>query len=207
MIITDIQPQVKRKGRSSVFIDGEFSFGIDNVDLILYHLKIGKEISNEEFDRIITNCLLEKAKSKVARLVSFSAKTEKEIKTRLKEEYSDEIIEKVISLYKKYGYINDEEYAKKYISDSFKLKGDGPNKIRYNLRTKGIKDEYIDNALCDDSFDWHSLCLKVLNKKLKGKVPADYKEKSKIYNFLATRGFSFDTIKEVLEDYLSENRK
>ena len=41
MIITDIQRQKHNDKRFSVFVDGEYTFSVSDVDLLYYKLKVG----------------------------------------------------------------------------------------------------------------------------------------------------------------------
>ena len=69
-IITDIVPQVNSPSRFSVFIDGEFSFGISDFDLYNLRLSKGDEITEEKMAEIESIIDIDKCKNYAIDLVS-----------------------------------------------------------------------------------------------------------------------------------------
>lgn len=206
MIITDIKQQVKNDKRYSVFIDGEFAFGISGVDVLYYKLKIGDEITPGKCNEIMEEAIFGKARDKAARLITFKPRTEKEIRQRLLEdEYPSEAVDRVINIFEKYGYINDEKYAKDYVADCLKLKGYGAHKIKYELHMKGVCDEYIEMALEGTENAQEEKAYVLLEKRLKGRRDIDYKERKKHSDYLARKGYSYDIINAVFKRLIDEN--
>lgn len=195
MLITSVSEQKKKTNRVSVYIDNKFAFGMTKVDALYYHIKEGEELSIERYNRILEELIYAKARDKAVKLLGFSAKTENELLKRLEEDYSTEICSKVIETLKNYGYINDTAYANSYINDSFKFKGWGKNRIRLELKRKGIDDDKIETALEDAELDEEEKVCEILKKRLKGCTSPDYKERAKHTRYLVSRGFSYDTIK------------
>lgn len=202
MIITDIQPQVKNQSRLSVFIDGKFAFGIDKNDCLFMGLKIGDTLTQERYNYIIDNAVYTNAYKKADRFIGFKMRTEKEVRDKLKEEeYSDDIIERVISSMIKYKYIDDEAYAQMYANDCRSIKKWGPQRIKIELYKRGVNTSAIENALQNLNIeDTDEIIKNLLEKRIKD-TPIDLKEKQKHFNFLLRRGFNSDDIKRALEEY------
>ena len=124
MIVTDIKPQAKNSKRVNLYLDGKFYCGLELFTVMKHRVKIGNDYTaNEIIDIQIAEeegvCL-----NYALNLLSKSVKTEKEIITKLKKRgYVSEIIDKVIFKLKDYGYVNDEEFAEKYINSYSKNKG------------------------------------------------------------------------------------
>lgn len=202
MKITKIEKQKKNLKRYSVFIDDEFAFGIDEVDLLYYKLSENTQIDETKYNFILENVIYNKAKNKAVKYISYQPRTEKEVTEKLKEcEYSDDIIFRVIETMKKYNYINDKEYAKNFLTSKLNLKGYGIFKISFDLKQKGISDDIINDIIENTELNENKRALEVLEKKLRGKKISDYKEKQKLYNFLLRRGFSYDVIKEAVNNF------
>ena len=123
MIITDIKKQVKDTERYSIYIDNKFVFGLSGVDVLYYRLKIGNEISQEKYDEILDNVIYEKAKNTAVKFLGYRARSKKELRDKLIKDYDEDITNKVISMLEKYGYVNDEEYARAYVRDCLILSG------------------------------------------------------------------------------------
>ncbi|MDO5388834.1 MAG: RecX family transcriptional regulator [Clostridia bacterium] len=202
MKITDITQQVKHPNRVSVFIDGKFAFGMEKEDCLFMGLKPDTELTKERYDYIVDNAIYTRAYKKADRYIGFKMRTEKEVRRKLKEEeYSDDIIERVIASMLKYKYINDEAYALMYAKDCVKLKKWGPQRIKAELLKKGVSSSFIDSALEQlDLSNTDEIIDTLLQKRIK-ETPIDLKEKQKHFNYLLRRGFKYDDIKQALDKY------
>ncbi len=202
MIITDIKKQVKDTERYSVYIDNKFVFGLSGIDVLYYRLKTGSEISQEKYTEILENVIYEKAKNTAVKFLGYRARSKKELKDKLIADYSEDITNRVISMLEKYGYVNDEEYAKAYVKDCLNLKGWGQKRIALELTKRGIDKNIIVKALPEENTEQLELIEKLLLKRLKGNTNIDFKEKKKHFDYLARRGFVPSDILEVFDKVL-----
>jgi len=76
-------------------------------------------------------------------------------------------------------------------------RGQGPVKIKYELRQKGVSDEVSSLALESVDVDWFELVAAVADKKFGSSPPADAKERAKRSRFLQQRGFEFEQISAI----------
>lgn len=209
MIITKIEKQKNNNKRYSIFIDNEFAFGIDEIDLLYYKLKENEPLDNEKYEYILNKLLLKRAKDKALKYLGYKMRSKNQVIKKLQEyEFPSNVIDKVIRVLEKYNYINDEDFAKAFIKDKLNLKGHGVFKISYDLKMLGVDEEIFKKYLYDEEFiNEEEKAKGLLLKKLGNKniEDLDYKEKQKIYAYLARRGFSYDSIKKafngLLEDY------
>lgn len=74
-------------------------------------------------------------------------------------------------------------------------RGQGPVRIRSELRSRGVPDDVIEQALAECEVDWFDLAARVSEKRFGEALPADAKERAKRARFLQQRGFSFDHIR------------
>lgn len=210
MKITDIEQQKHNSERYSIYIDNKFAFGLEAIDVLNFRLKAGDEISPDKYNIITQQGIYAKARDKAIKLLGFKARTEAEIIRRLKdEEYSDEIIEKVTSFLKQYGYIDDESYARAFIKEKFTLKGYSAKRLSYELKLKGIGSDIITSAvreLKDENvLDEKNMAVELLRKKLKGETNTDDKQRKRLYGFLARRGYSCSDIKYAFNKVFQED--
>lgn len=209
MIITKIEKQKNNNKRYSIFIDNEFAFGIDEIDLLYYKLKENEPLDNEKYEYILNKLLLKRAKDKALKYLGYKMRSKNQVIKKLQEyEFPSNVIDKVIRILEKYNYINDEDFAKAFIKDKLNLKGHGVFKISYDLKMLGVDEEIFKKYLYNQEFiNEEKKAKDLLLKKLGNKniEDLDYKEKQKIYAYLARRGFSYDSIKKafncLLEDY------
>lgn len=200
-IITDITPQVNSQNRFSVFIDGEFAFGISDFDLYTLRLSKGDEITEDKMAEIESVISIDKCKNYAVDLVSRKMYTEKEIRTKMMhKEFSQTAIDSVIDILKEYGYINDEAYAAIYCEHY--MQKYGVKKLEFELKNKGVSSEIIENALSginnDDTLE------EMIRKKV-GTKELDYKEYSKTVRYFLSKGFEYDVIQEILNKLRDES--
>jgi regulatory protein len=106
----------------------------------------------------------------------------------------------------RYGFLNDELYAKDY-ANLLSARGYGKYVIARKLREKHLSEDFICAAISQVStenndakraFDFKIRMLKT------EKDPKKHREK--LYRFMLTRGFSGDIIRQLYEEYLQENQ-
>lgn len=205
MKITNLEPQKKYKNRLNVYIDGEFAFGIDEFDAARLRLKEGKEITEAELCNIKNDVLFSSAKDYALKLVSTNFYTEHAVKNKLKNrKYDDETIERTIVFLKEYNFINDIDYAKKYIEECVNIKKYGKHKIKAMLKEKGISSEITEDAMSYYDFEETESrnLFPLMKKKLGGNF--DYKNTAKAKRYFVSHGYDYAAVDSVLKAVIEE---
>jgi len=203
MTITAIEVQKKNSDRCSVFIDGEFAFGMLMQDAYLMGLKAGSEISPRELNELKQTVVLTDAKNLALKYLSYSMRTKREVIQKLKTyDFGEDLIEEVIAFLERYNYIDDADYAEKYIAGKSKA-GYGEWRIKQELFRKGIDSDIINSSLEENCEDPTEEILRLLEKRIKSETEDEFnkKERQKIYNLLNSRGFGYDDSKSALRIY------
>ncbi len=125
----------------------------------------------------------------------------------LKKNDNEKIVDKVISLFKEYGYLNDREFARQFIKDRLINKKKGRLRIKYDLKNEGINTEIIDELLSSIEDDTEiETAYKLAESKLRTAKKQDVlKLKGKIFRFLQSRGFGRSTCSKVLSKLFKNN--
>ncbi|WP_346938311.1 recombination regulator RecX [uncultured Clostridium sp.] len=200
-VITKIEAQKKKDNRVNIFINDEFAFGCSS-ELVYYHnLAKGKEINVEELKKVVVEDNYLTAKTKTLKYIERALKSEFQVREFLqKKEYEDNVIDRVIEFLKEYKFIDDEYYAKAFVTQNIRIEGKG--NIKYKLIKKGISEDMINSTLSEiSSEDEEAVALKLAEKKLKVLCKNEgniNKIKSKLNTFLISKGYNFDTIKSVV---------
>lgn len=108
-----------------------------------------------------------------------------------KEAEINEILQKLANL----KYIDDQYFLQIFIRDQLARKPQGARMIKQRLFQKKIFDDRIDQVLEAEYGNEFDHAEKALLRKAKIGQKKDYQ---KIYRFLCSRGFKYETIKEVL---------
>ena len=190
--ITAIEVQSKDKTRANVYLDGEFFAGV-SIELCVKHsLKKGLEVDEKFLQELIFEDDKGKALSKAVKYMGANLKSCQQIREYLKKkEYSKEIVDYVIDKMQEYKYLDDEAYARAYIS-AYSSKY-GKLKLIQALKAKGIKDTTIDNVFAEDELKMQDSIEKVASKYLKNKEITN-ETLVKLNRFLYSRGYEFDQI-------------
>jgi len=195
--ITEIK-KVGRGERYKLYLDGEYA-GVYEAEILARHsLKTGEKYNKDFFDELEIENGDYACFNRSLNALEKSMKSEKMLKTYLKEKgYPISCINKAIEKLKEYGYIDDEAFAENFIASYSSSKS--KRKIKYDLMGKGINEEIIERKLsCLDDEDEREKCLKFASKFMRNRE-YDLKNKQKLYNHLAGKGFSFDDISYIWE--------
>lgn len=195
MKITDITPQKHNKNRVSVFVDGEYSFSLENTDMVRLKVKIGNEITDEDILRFNTECNLTKAKNRVMDIINRRLLPKKAvIDDLLKHGFDKDIAKKAVEEFENLGYINDEFFASQYAKDAYEYKKHGKLRIINDLVQKGIEKDLAKEILCQLDIDEKDNILDILNARFSNLDFSDFKQKNKAIRYLATRGYNISDI-------------
>lgn len=95
------------------------------------------------------------------------------------------------------GLQSDERLAEALVRSRIN-RGQGPLKIRAELRNRGVDDSLAQETLAASAVDWTELAGKVCLQKFGDAPPVDARERARRARFLQQRGFSFDQISETI---------
>ena len=98
---------------------------------------------------------------------------------------------------------SDQRFAENYLRYRSQ-RGFGYQKIRQELKERGVDAELISEALAESDIDWFALAAGVRCKRFGEQQPEDYKERAKQQRFLQYRGFSHEQITESFSKYYYE---
>lgn len=197
-IVTKIEELDKK--RSKIYINQEFAFVLYKGEIRQYKIKIENEIDNHTYNVIRDEILPKRAKKRCLNLLQKRPYTECKLREKLVEGYyTQDIIEEAIHYVKSFHYIDDYEYACQYIF--YHKESETRKKIEEKLMIKGISKEILNQAF-DDSYDDAEeqqeielqQAKKFLEKKKYNPETMDWKEKQKIYAYLARKGITSSII-------------
>ncbi len=210
MQITRIERQKHNTERFSIFLDEQYAFSLGGVDVLYYKLVVGLEITEELYDYLMDEVLFKKAREKAIHFLGYRARSRKEMIDKLKEEeYPEVIIDKVLDMLESYNYINDYSFAESYTKTRIKSKGIGLDRIKYELRTKGINSntihEVLENLTDELEIDEDELCLAKLKKRARDETDLDEGDKRRLYQYLLRQGFTYDIVNRCFKKYFSDD--
>ncbi len=199
MKISKIEVQKKNKKRSSIFINGEFKFGLTTDIILKYDLKEGDEISEDDIKNLLLAEEKERLKQRAFRLLGYRSRSIAEMKQRLiRLGYEPEIVELVVQDLMEEGVLNDQRFVKEFTSDYTELKPRGNVYIMNELRRKKVDAGLIEEVL--KNRNEKEIIKNLIQKKFSDLNISDPKQKAKIIRRLMSRGFTPQAIYEVIDE-------
>lgn len=219
--ITKISQQVKRPDRFSVYVNEKYSFSLNEYQLANSGLRSGKVLSKDELENFANESQFGKAYERTLNYVMIRPRSEKEIKDYLtrtflypkpkvftdksgkrhiKPQSVDKeqiklMIERVMQRLSEKGYINDESFAKSWVTSRQLHKTSSIRRLQQELYAKGISSDIISSVLEDSDLDDRNNLKEVIIKKRR---LSRYQDNTKLMQYLLRQGFSYEDIKEEL---------
>lgn len=202
-MVTKIEPLTKTKFK--VYLDSEFAFVLYKGELSRFGIREGGEISEQTVEKICTEVILKRAKLRAMHLLEDMDRTEAALREKLRQGfYPQDAVEGAVQYVKSFGYLDDARYAENFVRSRQDSKS--RKEIRALLLRKGISPEQIEAAFeaCYDDADddgEQEAIRKILKKKRFSPENCDESELQKIYGYLARKGFRYDAVRQVIQNY------
>lgn len=200
-----IVKELKRKG-NNVFV----SFNEGDIISVPYdvflknYLHVDDALTEKQINNIVEDSTIYRIKQSSFRYLSGRNHSKYELKIKLqKKQYNVDLILKVLRELEQQGFVDDEKFANDYYSSQIRRKK-GLLQIKANLGKKGVNREIIEAVTSNREDDQVYLnnALIIAKKKadlLKKRQLDSAKIKQKLFQFLASRGFTTNIIFETLE--------
>ena len=200
MIITKVSAQ-KRPGRYNIFLDGKYAFSAGEKTVAEFVLLKGKELDDEQVEKIRQFAAAAKASDLAAHFLSYEPRTIFEVLQYLKKhEISDEAANSAVNQLNELGYLDDRQYAKLFIKNDLRVGSDGPKSLLRKLTQKGVDPEISQTEL-DEVMDedWIEVGQRVIKSMIHqaGKL-AQRELKRKMKTKLLMHGFDGGISSEII---------
>lgn len=205
MIVTSILEYDKKK--VLVHLDEYLIFPLYKAEVRKYGLEEQAELSADTYEELFHKLLPKRAKLRAMHLLQKHSYTREGLKKKLTEgRYPEDVVTEALDYVTAYGYIDDERYAMEYIRCYCESRS--KRRIMMDLHSKGVSGEVAEKAWQmhesqNEPVDETAQIMELLRKKKYDAAAADYKEKSKVMNYLYRKGYSVDKISQCMncEDF------
>jgi regulatory protein len=152
----------------------------------------------------------EKGLQKAYRLLAARARSERELRTKLKEKLDGPVIDRVVARLYELTYLDDEAFARQWARHLAMDKLSGNRRIEISLQGKGVGRDVCELVLAEIRQDIpeREAVRQVIRKKLKGSKlqKQDGRGKRSLAQYLLGRGFTPDLIYEMIREAEEGNR-
>jgi regulatory protein len=195
--ISQLLQQKNNRERVSVFIDGEFAFGL-SIDAAA-RLAKGQFLSDADIAGLQTDDEHNRAYQSALHFLGTRPRSMTEVQRNLQEKgFGEDAVAAAIARLVEQHYLDDEEFARYWLENRNRFRPRSAKAIRYELRQKGVDREAIEAALegmDEDDAAWDAAASKLDRWR---NLPEDEFER-KLSGFLARRGFSFATVRRTVQ--------
>lgn len=199
MRITKVAPAARTVGRYNIFVDGHYSFSLDEFQLVQHSLHSGQEIDETKLAELQAESDFGKNYTRAVDLISRRLRSEREIRDYARrKQWSKDNIERVIARLYDRGYLNDLVFTKAFVRSRQSAQKYSRRRIERDLVNKGISHRIIQQVLdegagmADDNDALTNLVAKKYHR---------YDDINKLKAYLARAGFRYDDINRAIEQY------
>ena len=200
MQVTKVEALTKTKWK--VELDGQFAFVLYKKEISRFGIEVNAELSEELYEQIKKDVVLKRAKLRAMHLLTDMARTESQLRDKLKRNmYPEDVISQAIAYVKSFGYINDEAYIENFIQSKRETKS--RKEIYALLLGKGVSSEQIDLVFeqCYEKNTEQEAISRLIRKRNVDILHVSEQELRKLYGYLARKGFQYDDIRQVIQNY------
>ena len=202
--------RIVKKGKSDVTIhfDDDTKLFLAVEVFLKSGLKKNDKISDDRFSFLIEENKKFHIKQRAFRLLGRRQHSVAELKTKLwGKDYDKKLIDEIIEQLINSNYLNHNEFAGAFVEEKLKAKKQSERRLKAELIKKGIKPDIISKVLqqkvsLEDNFDNALTVAKKKYESLKKRDLEPKEIKNKLSTFLLSRGFEYETIKEVCDQIL-----
>lgn len=202
-VITKIESQ-RNRSRVNIFVDDSFFCGLNKETAVIFGLKPGKNVEEDELKKVIIESEVKSAFEKSLDYLSRRMNSKKELSEKLvKKGYSAAVVENAIEKLEDYHYVDDELFAKQFADSYPKL---SKKMLKEKLALKGISSDIVLEIISDRTDENEfELCLLQAKKYLKTKTISNYNDYKKMQASLFRKGFDYDLVKRVCEELVDKS--
>lgn len=200
--ITGLEIQKHDRERVSVYLDGEYAFGLSPIAAA--QLKTGQVLTQAEIDALCTLDEVTRAVDYAARLLARRPHSTAEIRRRLEaRQFSASAIDQALDRLAELGYVDDRAFARYWVENREQSRPRGPQALRYELRQKGIAADLIETVLAETNPRDSALrAAQTALRRWRGQTRAAVRQK--LGAFLSRRGFDYETVHEAVSALIEQ---
>lgn len=205
MKITKIEPYGSKNTFSKIFADGEYLISLPEELITRFALKVGVEVNEDSFKELRRAALVRRARERLLYSLDRRLHSEKELREKLRGNYPPDVIDAAIAELDRLGLIDDKAFALAFSEQRLKVKRKGKFAIVSELVLKGVDKQTAQNAVesvLEQNSGEFEFALSAA-QKYKNELDTP-KGKQRLYAALMRRGFSYNTVKKVMQRLCDE---
>ena len=204
-IITALRLNARKK-QVRVFVDSLFAFSIANELAVVNRLQVGQSLSADRIEELKKADLSQNCMEAAVHYLSYRPRSESEVRQRLRRRgFDSRTVEEVIAKLKDRRLIDDVAFSEYWRNNRLSFSPRSARLINLELRQKGVAAETANEAVGDLN-DENSVYEAGL-RRARRLTALDYEDfRSRLYDYLVRRGFSYEKIKHAVDRLWQERQ-
>lgn len=148
---------------------------------------------------------VDEAQKKLESYCAYQERCHKEVRNKLRDmRMIPEAVDNIMVHLIQHNFLNEERFAKAYVSGKFRIKKWGKIRLVKELKFRAISKYSIDSALEEIDLDEYYTTLDALTQKRIAQVKEKdlYKKKKKVADYLLYRGWESHLVYKKLNEYI-----
>ncbi len=207
-VVTAIRVQKKNPRRASLYLDGQFAFGLSIEVVQDWGLRRGQHLSNADLEGLRQAERQRRAYQDALRLLSYRPRSIAETRQRLlRKGYEEGQVEAAIARLVELGLLDDHAFARAWVENRQVFRPRGQYALASELRQKGISSQVIAEVLDEmlQGADEAAQALALARERagsLSGLEQPVFARR--LQGFLARRGYSAEVVRQVVRQVWEE---
>lgn len=203
MVATVTGIERTKRGRFSIFLDGEFWCAL-HVDVFASsELTTGGTVSAERLEELRDESEARITRERAMRLLGGRSYTEQGLYDKLCERAEERHAAAAVARMVELGLVDDEDYARRYAADCVNLKGYSHRRTEQALLQKGIDRDIAERTLEAMEEDPEAAIARIVKRKyLRGL--SEEKGRNRAVNGLGRLGYRYGDIRRVIANLLED---
>jgi regulatory protein len=195
--ITAITLQKHNHQRVSIYLDGEFAFGLARI--VAAWLEVGQEIDDDKIATLRDADSQEVAYQQALNFLSYRVRTEAEVIQNLRQhEVQEAFIEPTLERLRRIGMLDDQRFAQSWVDNRSEFRPRSGRALAFELRRHGVSEPLIEQSLSE--LDEDNLALQAALKHAHKLSQLDWQDfRRKMFGFLGRRGFNYQVSNEAIQ--------
>jgi regulatory protein len=196
MKITALKVNPRNKARVKVYLDGQYAFSLAKIEAA--RLRLNQELDQAAVERLQRADADEQAYERALKFLAVRPRSEAEVRRRLREhEVKEAQIEAVLARLRSAGLLDDQAFANYWVENRAAFRPKSKRLLRVELKRKGVSDAALGEAL--EAANDAEAAYQVAARRAARLSALPFVEfRRKLGDFLARRGFDYDTVEPVV---------
>ena len=197
--ITGMKQGVKNLERVNIYVNEKLAFSLDVTQVVDFKLKIGKILSETEFEELKRASEFGKLYQRTLEWVLLRPRSIRETNDYLYKKIYEKKLDKnyidlVIDKLRDKKYLDDFKFAEWYVENRFVKKGVSLKRLKMELFKKGVSKEIVEEVLAGSERNDVEEIKKIIAKK------QNKYDEQKLIQYLCRQGFDYQLSRELVSE-------